>query len=347
MPSLWTLRREAQAEVGRRVTSRNRLRAGLARRRSHCVERHGLANGPIPCIVWMQMIPAVVLRQQAPWTIRIANDGVEVDDGIELVRGAHPRVQLLARCFFLGRVEAGHRVGVLERRHGGTNDSQPPFVCERNESALASDELIDRGPLRLRLECPRKGDVVHADAHDDDIYAGLAQHVALETRQRGGPERRSWKPRRHSPRWSVARGAPLRCAAAGRRTGSRAGCGPGPRRYWCGRRAATSGWSTARPCRWVPAEARQPRCRSSDRAPERPRPARQGPALDKRPTELEACAWRCATSTGKNPQAACTVDGPDRRTRRFRRGPPLGLAESVEAVISSPATELLSSASFG
>jgi hypothetical protein len=66
--------------------------------------------GEAACVVGMQMVSAVVTREQLRWVARVAQDLVEIDHTIEFTAGANPIVDLLAHPFLLRREKSDRRV---------------------------------------------------------------------------------------------------------------------------------------------------------------------------------------------------------------------------------------------
>src|SRR5262250_2560318 len=58
------------------------------------------------CIVGMQMVSAVVARQQLLWVAWVSQNSVKVHHAIEFAAAENPLVDLLAHTFFLGSVES-------------------------------------------------------------------------------------------------------------------------------------------------------------------------------------------------------------------------------------------------
>lgn len=67
------------------------------------------------CIVRVQMIAAVISREQLSRVARVAQDLVEIDHRIKFAAATYPVVNLLAYCFSLGSVE-GHGRPRLRKR---------------------------------------------------------------------------------------------------------------------------------------------------------------------------------------------------------------------------------------
>ena len=76
---------------------------GLPQRKGNRIPR-----GDVTCIVGMQMVSAVVNREQSRWVARVLQNHVEIEDIIEFTAAAYPVVDLLTHDFFLGTLK-GYR----------------------------------------------------------------------------------------------------------------------------------------------------------------------------------------------------------------------------------------------
>ena len=96
----------------------------------------------------MQVISAIVCRQQLIRVLRIAHGRIEVYHGIEVSRRANPIIHCLP-------VSLAQRTGMIViRSHIGRDrrakDSQPVCVGPRNDLPIGGDDL-------LHMRCMRRG----------------------------------------------------------------------------------------------------------------------------------------------------------------------------------------------
>ena len=94
-------------------------------------KRNRIPLGNVSCIVDVQMISAVVSRQQLRGVAWVAHDFVEIDHSVEFAAAADPGVDLLTNLFILGSVKADRGLTegrVLKRRDRRPYDSNSLFV---------------------------------------------------------------------------------------------------------------------------------------------------------------------------------------------------------------------------
>src|SRR6476660_7117054 len=105
----------------------------------------------------MQVVSAVVTREQLRGAARVQQNRVEIDRAVEFTAAKDPGVDLLAHAFFLGSVKSDRRrrrpqiqKRVFEWWVGRTDDSNSLLVRPRDELAIPRDDA-----LRLNAFCRR------------------------------------------------------------------------------------------------------------------------------------------------------------------------------------------------
>src|SRR5205085_649221 len=104
--------------------------------------------------IGMQMVSAVVSREQLRGVARVSHNLVEINHCIEFSAVADPSVHLLPHLFFLRSGKADQRRTedrVLERWDRSPNDSNPLFVGARYELTIAGYALIEDAQFRLSV----------------------------------------------------------------------------------------------------------------------------------------------------------------------------------------------------
>jgi hypothetical protein len=84
------------------------------------------------------MIARVILRQELGRLLRIANNGVEVDDAVVLLARTNPLVERLA----LGLAFRRPVGGALERRQRSAVDPQAPGARPGDQLAVGGDQIL-------------------------------------------------------------------------------------------------------------------------------------------------------------------------------------------------------------
>src|SRR5437868_8132208 len=93
----------------------------------------------------MQMVSAVVSREQLRGVARVSHNLVEINHCIEFSAVADPSVHLLPHLFFLGSGKADQRLTkdrVLERWDRSPYDSNPLFVGARYQLTIADYQAL-------------------------------------------------------------------------------------------------------------------------------------------------------------------------------------------------------------
>src|SRR5262249_18580427 len=142
--------------------------------------------GDVASVVDVQMIAAVIQREQPRRVARVAHNFVEIHDGVEFAASADPRVDLVPRCFFLRREEMDLRMfehRVLDGGDGGSDNKNPLLMRARDQLAIAGDDALGAHAFTGRYERAREKNVVDAEKKDDVLDASLREHVAIETRK--------------------------------------------------------------------------------------------------------------------------------------------------------------------
>src|ERR1035441_8267710 len=132
----------------------------------------------------MQVIAAVIGREEADWLIRIAHDLVEIDHAVEGLAGADPFIHSLALAL-LGRWRGG------KGHYGAPEDFEAVFVGAP-ELAQTGDDVVGGDVFRHGRRSAGMTDIVDAFQHNDESHARLRQDIALESRERAGSKRRAW-----------------------------------------------------------------------------------------------------------------------------------------------------------
>ena len=135
----------------------------------------------------MQVVSAVVTREQLRGVARVPQNQVEIDHSIEFGAAQDPVVNLLTCGFPFGSIKSDCRFGerrVLKRRVRRPNDSNALLMGTRDELTIAGDNVLSAYLLAGGSERERrKKNVIDAKTHDDNPDACLGQHVTFEPRQ--------------------------------------------------------------------------------------------------------------------------------------------------------------------
>src|SRR5580693_5796791 len=118
-------------------------------------QRNRISLGAAACIVRMQMVSTVVIREQLRRATRIAYNRVEIHHAVEFLAAENPGVDLLSHPFFLRSVESDPRPRrpqiqkrVFERWVRRADDSNSLLVRPRNELPIAGDNTFGLDALR-------------------------------------------------------------------------------------------------------------------------------------------------------------------------------------------------------
>src|SRR5258707_14980121 len=117
-------------------------------------ERNRIPLGAAACIVGMQMVSTVVIREQLRRVTRIAYNRIEIHHAVEFFAAENPGVDLLSHPFFLRSVESDPRPRrpqiqkrVFERWVRRADDSNALLMSPRNELPIAGDNTFGCDPL--------------------------------------------------------------------------------------------------------------------------------------------------------------------------------------------------------
>jgi len=137
----------------------------------------------------MKVVAAVVGGQEMVGVRGIADDCVEVDDGVEVAGVANPGVDGLAIGFAQGAgvVVVGASVG----RDRGSIDAKLVGVGARDDLLIGAEDSLDESGVFFGGDFPVAGEaaeVVDAFENDDPTCAGGCEDVAIEAREGVGAE---------------------------------------------------------------------------------------------------------------------------------------------------------------
>src|SRR5713101_5904837 len=90
----------------------------------------------------MKMVLGGEVWCESAGIIRIAHNGVEIDDAIKRPAGPDPFVYRLACCFLCFRVIA-RNVHAFTRRDGGANELEAPSMCARNQLPVRVSDILN------------------------------------------------------------------------------------------------------------------------------------------------------------------------------------------------------------
>ena len=144
-------------------------------------EGDGLAHGLVAGWRRMKVVAAIVGWQEMVGVRGIADDRIEVDDGVEVSWSADPRIDCLAIGFAQGAgvVVVGADVG----RDGGSVDEKLVGVGARDDLLVGGEDSLDEGGVFVGGDFPvasQAAEIVHAFEDDDPTCAGGSEDVAIE-----------------------------------------------------------------------------------------------------------------------------------------------------------------------
>jgi len=133
----------------------------------------------------MQVISTIESGQEAVDVLRVTQDLVEVDDGVEVAPCSDPGVDRLS----VGFVQRTWVVVVRSPigRYGPPKYLQPMRVSPQNHLLICGEyALHQRGVLRWSdFALARKtSKIIHTFEQDDPAHALRREHIAIESRQR-------------------------------------------------------------------------------------------------------------------------------------------------------------------
>lgn len=156
-------------------------------------KRNDVPLGNRSRVVRVQVVPAVVPRQQSRGAGGIPYRSVEIDDSIEFTAAAHPRVDRLPGLLIIRTIKAVKEglteECLLEWRDRCSNRSNSVLVGARYKLSIARYQILRSDRFACGYERAREQNVVHAHSKDHVLDACLRQHVAFEARQARLPEK--------------------------------------------------------------------------------------------------------------------------------------------------------------
>src|SRR5581483_6133748 len=134
------------------------------------------SHGVVPGVVRMQVIPTLVRAAEMQRTRRVAQRRIEVDDAVESLSLADPRVDLLSHLLSLG-------AGVARSFIGGERaqeDLQTPRVRALDEVTIRAEDVGggERHAAAVRIE--GMADVIDALEQEDRPDTRDVERIALE-----------------------------------------------------------------------------------------------------------------------------------------------------------------------
>jgi len=132
----------------------------------------------------MEMISAVVGGKKVVRGLGIANDGVEIDDRIEISGGTDPCVDRLPVCL-------AQRAGVVVlrtdiRRDGCTHDTNSMGMGAGDDLLICSQHTGNECIVLCRSHFAvsrQTAQIVDAFKDDEPAHAGRSEHIAIEARE--------------------------------------------------------------------------------------------------------------------------------------------------------------------
>jgi len=129
----------------------------------------------------MKVVAAVVGGEELIGMLRISDDGVEVNDRVEVAGGAYPSIDGLAVGFAegAGMVVDGADVGC----DGGAVNAKAVSVAARNDLLVSSDDTLDESGVFGRWNFAVTGEaakVVYAFEDDEPANTGRGEDIAIE-----------------------------------------------------------------------------------------------------------------------------------------------------------------------
>src|SRR4029077_21287587 len=120
-------------------------------------DRNRISLRTTACIIGMQMVSTVVIREQLRRVIRIAYNRIEIHHAIEFLAAENPGVDLLSHPFFLRSIESDRRPRrpqiqkrVFERWVSRADDSNSFWMRQGNHLPIAGDNTFGLDALRGR-----------------------------------------------------------------------------------------------------------------------------------------------------------------------------------------------------
>src|SRR5215831_12621018 len=147
----------------------------------------GLAHRLVAGVIWMEMVAAVIGCSDRGRTSCIGKNAIEVDDAVEGATRPYPVIDGLAFCLLVGReisLIRRSREGIFERRQRTANDLDRAEMGPLDQLLVAGNDFVCSANYSVGLDRrARPSDVVDPDEDHDVRNAGLAQHVAFESRE--------------------------------------------------------------------------------------------------------------------------------------------------------------------
>ncbi len=135
------------------------------------------------------MVATVIGGEEAVGLLGVANDGVEIDNGVEVAGGADPLINSYAVGF-------AERAGVVVIRagvgsDGGSDDAEGVGVGAGDNLRVGGENALDEGGVPGRGDFGEAGeaaDVVDAFKNDEPADAGGGEDIAIEAGEDVGAE---------------------------------------------------------------------------------------------------------------------------------------------------------------
>src|SRR5579863_4286912 len=130
----------------------------------------------------MQMVAAVVRREQLVRMLGIADDAIKVDHRIEMARGPDPLVDGLA----VSLTERARMV-VARSNVGGdrrANNAQAVSVRSRDDLLIRGKNALNEGRMIGRRDLTGTGqaaEIIYSFKHDDPLDTSWSEYIAIET----------------------------------------------------------------------------------------------------------------------------------------------------------------------
>ena len=152
-------------------------------------EGDGFADGAVACGAGVEVVAAVVGGEHAIGMGGVADDFVEIEDGVEVAGGEDPGVDGLAVGF--GGGAGVVVVGADEGSDGGADDLDAVGVGAVDDLLLGGEDAGDEGGVfgrRNIAEAREPPEVVNGFKDDEPADAGLRDYVAVEAGEHVGAE---------------------------------------------------------------------------------------------------------------------------------------------------------------
>src|SRR5512145_3053055 len=131
----------------------------------------------------MEMVTAIVCRQNATRMTGIPDGSVEVDHRVKLRGSTDPKIHPLSLGLSLDGEVVLDR-GALKRGQSSTEYSEALLVRTLDELRKACLDFFGTHLFTCRRSAAGMPDVIDSKQHDDVAYPWLCQHILVETSQR-------------------------------------------------------------------------------------------------------------------------------------------------------------------